>query len=123
MEVPRVPPAQLRGDGPPGEASAAVRARVQAARARQLDRAGCVNAALDRASTDIHCRLDARDAALLERAVEALQLSARSLHRILRVARTIADLDGSEAIATAHLSEAIRYRSLDRGPGREHVAA
>lgn len=125
VEVPRVPPAQLRGDGPPGEASAAVRARVLAARERQRRRAGCVNAALDRAGTDTHCRLAPRDAALLERAVEALQLSARSLHRILRVARTIADLDGSEAIATTHLSEAIRYRTLDRGrgPGREHVAA
>ena len=61
-----------------------------------------------------HCRLAAHDQRLLERAIDALQLSARSLHRILRVARTIADLAGSAAIATAHLTEAIGYRRLTR---------
>jgi len=55
---------------------------------------------------------------LLERAVDALQLSARSLHRILRVARTIADLDGSDSIDTDHLTEAIGYRRLERGIGQ-----
>ncbi|MEE7566786.1 ATP-dependent protease, partial [Xanthomonas sp. Kuri4-3] len=54
------------------------------------------------------------DRLLLERAVEHLQLSARSLHRILRVARTIADLAGAEAIQTAHLTEAIGYRRVER---------
>ena len=76
---------------------------------------------MDQAQTDAHCRLAARDSALLERAVDALQLSARSLHRILRVARTIADLAGSEAIETPHLTEAIGYRKLERG--RERIAA
>ena len=70
---------------------------------------------MGQAETMAHCRLSARDQALLERAVERLQLSARSLHRILRVARTIADLAASDAIGTPHLSEALGYRGLDRG--------
>jgi magnesium chelatase family protein len=114
VEVPRLPPAELRPDAAPGEPSAAVRGRVEAARAVQLARAGKVNAQLGQADTMQACRLAERDQQLLEQAVDALQLSARSMHRILRVARTIADLAGSEAIATAHLSEAIGYRRLDR---------
>jgi magnesium chelatase family protein len=121
VEVPRLPPTALRTDGPPGEASALVRARVVAARARQHDRCGQPNARLDQAQTNAFCRLSPRDTALLERAVDGLQLSARSLHRILRVARTIADLAGSEAIETPHLSEAIGYRKLERG--RDRAAA
>ncbi|MEE7547331.1 ATP-binding protein, partial [Xanthomonas sp. Kuri4-1] len=77
-------------------------------------RAGRPNAQLDQAQTDRHCRLQPADRLLLERAVEHLQLSARSLHRILRVARTIADLAGAEAIQTAHLTEAIGYRRVER---------
>jgi magnesium chelatase family protein len=61
------------------------------------------------------CRLSAQDQSLLERAVDALQLSARSIHRILRVARTIADLDEHPQILTAHLTEALAYRRADRG--------
>ena len=110
VEVARLPPAALRPDAPPGEPTAAVRARVEAARARQQQRAGKPNARLDRRETDLHCRLTGHDQALLERAIEQLQLSARAMHRILRVARTIADLDGSDAIATAHLTEALGYR-------------
>jgi magnesium chelatase family protein len=60
------------------------------------------------------CRLSAADQALLERAIDTLQLSARSMHRILRVARTIADLAGSAGIASAHLAEALGYRRIDR---------
>ena len=104
-----------------GLTRAAVRERVLAARARQSARSGQPNARLDQAQTNAFCRLAPRDTALLERAVEALQLSARSLHRILRVARTIADLAGSEAIDTPHLTEAIGYRTLERG--RERAAA
>ncbi len=121
VEVPRLPPSALRTDAPSGESSAAVRERVLRARAVQEQRAGVANARLDQSQTDTSCRLAPRDTALLERAVDSLQLSARSLHRILRVARTIADLAGSEDIETPHLTEAIGYRRLERG--RERAAA
>ena len=121
VEVPRLPPAVLRHDAAPGESSACVRERVVAARERQLVRCGTTNARLDQSQTDAHCRLAPSDSTLLERAVESLQLSARSLHRILRVARTIADLAGSATIHTPHLAEAIGYRRLERG--RERAAA
>jgi magnesium chelatase family protein len=88
---------------------------VEAARQRQQQRAGKPNARLGQAGTMAACRLSGNDQQLLERAIEALQLSARAMHRILRVARTIADLAGSEHIATAHLTEALGYRGLDRG--------
>ncbi len=114
VEVPRLPPTLLRTDAPAGESSADVRARVVAARARQLARCKQPNARLDQSQTNAFCRLAPRDSALLERAVESLQLSARSLHRILRVARTIADLDASPTIEAPHLTEAIGYRKLER---------
>ena len=119
VEVPRLPPTALRPEAPGGEASGRVRERVVAARALQLARAGAANAHLDQGQTQAHCRLAPRDTALLERAVDSLQLSARSLHRILRVARTIADLADSAGIETPHLTEAIGYRRLDRGSARE----
>nr|WP_274394766.1 ATP-binding protein [Xanthomonas campestris] len=113
VDVPRLPPQALRS-GATGEDSASVRARVAAARDRQQARAQVPNARLDQAATDRHCRLGNDDQLLLERAIEHLQLSARSMHRILRVSRTIADLDDSADIATRHLTEAIGYRKLDR---------
>jgi magnesium chelatase family protein len=82
-----------------------------------LARAGTPNARLDHAQTRQTCRLEAADEALLERAMDSLQLSARALHRILRVARTIADLDASAAIRTPHLSEALGYRRFERALG------
>lgn len=114
VEVPRLPPQALRRDAPRGEDSATVRARVMLARECQLQRAQCVNGRLDAAGTARHCVLSAGDERVLEQAIEQWQLSARSMHRILRVARTIADLDGSEAIARTHLTEAIGYRRMDR---------
>lgn len=114
--VPRLAPAALRGDAPAGESSADVRERVAQARARQLQRAGTANAHLDQAQTLGDCRLCSADHDLLEQAMDRLQLSARSMHRILRVARTIADLAGAADIQRSHLTEAIGYRQLDRSP-------
>jgi len=115
VEVPRLPPAELRPDAPEGEPSEDVRARVLRARSIQDTRAGKPNARLGQAETGATCRLASNDHGLLEHAVEQLQLSARSMHRILRVARTIADLADSPQIRTAHLTEAIGYRRMDRG--------
>ncbi|WP_312916936.1 YifB family Mg chelatase-like AAA ATPase [Stenotrophomonas sp.] len=115
LQVPRLAPSELRGDAPIGESSAEVRDRVMRARSRQLQRAGKANAHLGQAETLRDCALCAADSDLLEQAMERLQLSARSMHRILRVARTIADLAGEPAIQRAHLTEAIGYRQLDRG--------
>jgi magnesium chelatase family protein len=117
VEVPRLEPQELRDEQPHGEDSEAVRARVVAARRVQLARSGKPNAQLLPAELAQHCRLSRGDRALLEEAVERLQLSARSMHRILRVARTVADLDGQADIATSHVAEAIGYRQLDRGTG------
>jgi magnesium chelatase family protein len=72
------------------------------------------NAALSQADTEAHCRLAPREQRLLESAMASLQLSARAMHRILRLARTIADLDAQPDIGHAHLAEALSYRLLDR---------
>jgi len=112
--MPRLQASELRGDAPAGEPSAAVRARVLAARRQQLQRAGTLNAHLDQSQTLRDCALAAAEQSLLEQAMERLQLSARSMHRILRVARSIADLAGAQRIERPHLTEAIGYRQLDR---------
>jgi len=109
VEVPR----QKFGQYPSGEASRSVRERVADSRAAQYRR-GALNARLDVAGVREHCRLDAAGDALLERACEQLNLSARAHQRIIKVARTIADLDGAVEITNAHLGEAIGYRQLDR---------
>lgn len=115
IEVPRLPRELLRaGPENSGETSAQVRARVATARALQTQRTNKPNCALSNRQIERVCRLNDGDAKLLEQAIERLGLSARAYHRILKVARTIADLAGSEAINTAHLSEAISYRRLDR---------
>ena len=117
VEVTPVTPQELSAAAP-GEASAAVRERVVRARAVQEARFGGVegvhtNSMMNSAMLREYCRLDAASAALLERAMERLSLSARAYDRILKVARTIADLDGSEKIEAHHLAEAIQYRNTD----------
>ena len=96
-----------------GESSAVVRERVNLARQRQLGR-GVVNSALGGRELHDYCRVDPAGETMLSAAMERLGLSARALHRILRVARTLADLEGQERIGNGHLVEALGYRKLDR---------
>jgi magnesium chelatase family protein len=117
VEVPAVSLKELRSSA--GESTAAVAGRIAAARALQLERFGPStptpnNAAMGPEQLRRFCAVDPAGRALLDRAFERLGLSARALDRVLKVARTIADLAGSEAIRAAHLAEAIQYRSLDR---------
>ncbi len=97
---------------PDGEPSAIVAARVAAARQRQIDRQGVANAMLETGRIDEHCRLDEPAARFLRSAAERLGWSGRRLHRCLKVARTIADLGGSEAVATAHVAEALQLQRV-----------
>jgi magnesium chelatase family protein len=112
VEVPPVACASLAD--PDGEPSAAVRERVIQARNIQVERGGGWNARLRGEPLRRHCAVDAAGRGLLSQAVERLGLSARAHDRILKVARTIADLEGAFLIQHAHLSEAIQYRALDR---------
>ena len=113
--VPRVAHAALVEFGAVAENSAVVRARVIACRERQLARAGKANAALSSKEVERDCRPDGEGRALIDSAVSRLGLSARSYHRLLRVARTLADMAGADVPGAAHVAEAIRYRQLDRG--------
>ena len=119
IEVTPVLPQEL-STAAAGEPSSVIRERVIRAREIQAVRFRDVpgvhtNAMMNSALLRACCRLDAASAALLERAMERLSLSARAYDRILKVARTIADLAGRDAITPADIAEAINYRSLDRG--------
>ncbi|WKT60772.1 YifB family Mg chelatase-like AAA ATPase [Microbulbifer thermotolerans] len=113
VEVAAMSASQLQ-DSPPGECSAAVRKRVIAARERQLHRQGKINAQLNGSELDRFCALGQSEQALLRHSVERLGLSARSYHRVLRVARTLADLAGEAHIGAGQIAEALAYRNLDR---------
>jgi len=102
----------LNGEHQGEEPSATVRERVVRARNRQLERQGVANHALDATSLRNLARISAVDRHLLETAMRRFLISARAVHRILRVARTVADLDGSDGISGIHLSEAIQLRCL-----------
>ena len=97
-----------------GESSATVRDRATAARERALARQQKPNAGLATREIERHCAPDEQGATLLKQAISRLGLSARAYHRILKVARTIADLAGAQAVAGSHVAEAIQYRRLDR---------
>jgi magnesium chelatase family protein len=109
VEVPAVPDNELLAQ-PAGEASAAVRERVVRARERALSRQGKANADLEAAEVDALCAPDAAAEALLRSAITKLNLSARAYHRILKLARTIADVAAADAIGAAHVAEAIQFR-------------
>jgi magnesium chelatase family protein len=93
-----------------GETSAVVRQRVALARARQIARQGKPNAQLGSQEIDLHCQPDAAAMTLLKQAIVRLNLSARAYHRILRVARSIADLAGADSISASQVAEAVQYR-------------
>ncbi|MEN9460203.1 MAG: hypothetical protein RIS84_223 [Pseudomonadota bacterium] len=113
IEVPNLPRTQLREDGQ-REPSQTVRERVVAARQCQLARFGKPNSQLGNREVESACQLAPQDERLLDMAIQQLGLSARAWYRILKVARTVADLQGSENIQTPHLTEAITYRRLER---------
>jgi magnesium chelatase family protein len=92
------------------ESSAAMRQRVCAAAERATARQGAPNSSLSVTAVGEHCALDTSGEGLLDKAAQRLALSPRAQHRVLRVARTIADLSGAERIAAAHLAEALSYR-------------
>jgi len=107
----RVEAAVLAGSGAPAEQhSAAAAAQVAAARHAQLQRQGCLNAALPAGGLLERCRPEPAALILLQRAVEAAALSARATHRVLKVARSIADLEGGPAVLQAHVAEALALR-------------
>ena len=117
IEVPNVPQQiLLEKSRIPCESSLDVQTRIIATHERQLARAGKVNHKLNNREVEKFCALNGTGYNLLEQAINRLGLSARAMHRILKVARTIADLDGSDHINPGHLGEAISYRRLDRVP-------
>jgi magnesium chelatase family protein len=112
VEAPVPREAELTGHAD-GEPSADIRRRVVAARERQLARQGEPNALLGTREIERHCVLEQAAETLLRQAISRLALSARAYHRVLRVARSTADLDGAARIAPPHVAEAIQYRRMD----------
>ena len=112
IEVAAMPPAALGQQAVAGEATQHIAARVAAAFAVQLVRQGKSNQRLNNAELEQHCRLEQHGERLLHGAMLRLHWSARTYHRVLRVARSIADLAGSAAITPPHLAEAIQYRRV-----------
>ncbi|MBT8439364.1 MAG: YifB family Mg chelatase-like AAA ATPase, partial [Gammaproteobacteria bacterium] len=114
IEVPRIDKQALDNNAPKGEASEQIRKRVLNAYRNQKNRGPRLNAELEVNEVEAFCALQEKEKLLLEKAMDRLKLSARAYHRILKLARTIADLEDSPLIDCNHLTEAISYRSLDR---------
>ena len=114
IEVPAVPQQELMKQQTTGEKSSTIRQRVEKAHQLQLNRQGKTNSRLSVKEIDRFCALDDASENLLKQAISRLNLSARAYHRILKVARTIADLSGVKKINNQHIAEAIQYRRLDR---------
>lgn len=113
VEVPNVTDKILQTDlSEKSESSSTVKKRVIAAREKQYQRCNSLNAKLTSRNIEQYCKLDINDQELLQQAIIKLNLSTRSLHRILKVSRTIADLNQAETIKTAHLSEALSFRGV-----------
>lgn len=115
IEVPAVTFNDLQEQDSSAEASQPVRARVRQCQEIQLNRQGYFNAELSGKELDQVCRLDSKAKNLLESAMQQLSLSARAYTRILRVSRTIADMESATSLLPQHLAEAISYRKFDRG--------
>lgn len=114
IEVPLLPKGMLSQKKPEGDSSADVKKRVLEARQKQIKRNGKINSALSTQEINKFCNLNDEDNEFLEQALMKLGLSARAWHRILKVSRTIADLDSKKNIERKHLSEALSYRSMDK---------
>jgi magnesium chelatase family protein len=114
IEVPSLGAQDLL-NAPPGESTVSIASRSGAARERALARQGCTNAALQGQAIDQEARLEDSATALLQKAAAKLGWSGRSVHRSLKVARTIADLAGSDTIASVHVAEALQYRRVLQG--------
>lgn len=118
IEMARLQPDEIATDqGAPGEGSSEVRERVLRARARQLERQQRINAGLNNRELERYCALPRSAENLLLAAMDKLRLSARSYHKLLRLARTLADLADAPEIGEAHLAEAISYRKLEQTRG------
>lgn len=111
IEVPAVPPEVLAAS-PDGDSSADVAARVQRARERQRLRQGMLNAELSGSLLEAHARAEASASSFLQTACARLGWSGRAFHRVLKLARTIADLAGADEIRQSHMAEAIQYRRV-----------
>ncbi len=114
LEIPSLPKGTLAEGGDRGEPTELVKERVSLARESMLNRNGKVNALLGSREIEAFCPLQKSDAEFLETALHRLGLSIRAYHRIIKVARTIADLEGAEQIERPHLAEALGYRAMDR---------
>ncbi|MGK2915246.1 MAG: YifB family Mg chelatase-like AAA ATPase [Porticoccaceae bacterium] len=110
VSVLAVPREQLTGTAPTSETSANIKTRVRAARDRQLQRQGTTNSALTGRQLKQFCAVNRDQQRLLDAAIDRLGLSARAYHRVLKVARTIADLEGTATVGDGHIAEALSYR-------------